>query len=106
MRISIEWAMTKGDSGYKPCEWCEAEHEPCTVIVRVDPHGFEICPECAEAILRRGERGGVAADWPTWEEYRRALREHPDFMMTEEELDRAEELGLYWDFFELAHLYG
>lgn len=104
MRISIEWAMTRGDSGYRPCEWCEAEFEPRTIIVRVDPHGHEICGECAEAILQRKERGRVEAIWPTWEKYQEALREHPDFMMTKEELDRAEELGLYWDFFELADL--
>ena len=48
------------------------------------------------------------ACWPTWEEYQDALqdalREHPDFMLTEVELDRANELGLYDDFFELAIL--
>lgn len=48
--------------------------------------------------------GPVKASWPMWEEYQRALREHPEFMMTEEELDRAEELGLYDDFFRLADL--
>lgn len=106
MKISIEWAMTRECSGYRPCGWCEAEFEPRSVMVCVDPHGYEICGECAEAILRRRpERGSpVAADWPTWEEYQQALREHPDFMLTEEELERAEELGLYGDFFGTSFL--
>ncbi len=70
------------------------------------PHEHEMRGECAEAILRhRRERAAsVAADWLTREEYQEALAEHPEFMMTEEELDRAEELGLYDDFFRLADL--
>lgn len=104
MKITLQWAMTCGDSGYRPCEWCEAEFEPRSVIVLVDPHGYEICQECARAILQRRERGDVAAEWPTWEEYQEALREWPDFMLSEEELARAEELGLYDAFFELAQL--
>jgi len=46
----------------------------------------------------------VAANRPTWGEYQKAVREHPEFMMTEDELDRANELGLYWASFELADL--
>lgn len=57
-----------------------------------------------EVILKRKERARVKASWPMWEEYQRALREHPEFMMTEEELDRAEELGLDDYFFRLADL--
>jgi hypothetical protein len=34
----------------------------------------------------------------------RLLFEHPEPMMTDEELDRSEELSLYDDFFELAQL--
>jgi hypothetical protein len=56
-------------------------------------------------IRHRPEQGApIGASWPTWEGYQKALREHPTFMMTEDELDRANELGLYWDFFELAQL--
>ncbi len=107
MKITLEWAMTWGDSGFRPCEWCEAEFEPRTVIVLGDPHGHEICGECAEAILRlRPQSGPVPAGWPTWEEYQAALRDHPKFMMTEGELDRAEELGLYDNLFEMAQLTG
>ena len=95
--------MTREDSGYKPCEWCEADFEPRTIIVRVDPHGEETCGECGGHPCHRPERGTpVAADWPTWEEYQEALRDLPDFMMTEEALDRAEELGLSDALCELA----
>jgi hypothetical protein len=106
MRISIERAMIRGDSGYKPCELCEAEFEPTPVVVRVDPYVEQICGEGAEAVRRyRPERGvPVAANRPTWGEYQKAVREHPEFMMTEDELDRANELGLYWASFELADL--
>lgn len=103
MRITLEWAMTPSDSAVRPCEFCGAEFEPQTVMVCVDPHGFEVCPECARALLK-GERCGIRAQWPTWEQYQQALREHPEPMMTDDELRLAEELGLYDDFFELAHL--
>lgn len=104
MRISIEWTMTKDDSGVRPCAFCDAEFEPQTVMVCVDPHAFEICPECVRALLK-GEQCGVRAQWPTWEQYQQALREHPEFMMTKEELDRAEELGLYDAFFNMSYLF-
>ena len=103
MRISIEWAMTPEFSGFRPCEFCGAEFEPQPVIVCVDPHGFEICQECVRALLK-GERCGVRVKWPTWEQYQRALRKHPEPMMSEEECKRAEELGLYDDFFRLGDL--
>ncbi len=56
------------------------------------------------SILRHRPKRGtpVAAGWPMWEEYQEAVRDLPDFTMTEGELDRAEELGLYGDFCELA----
>lgn len=103
MRITIEWAMTEETSALRPCAWCEAEFDPQPVMVCVDPHNFEICPECARAVLK-GEQCGIRTQWPTWEEYQEALREHPEPMMTEEECARAEELGLYDDFFNLADL--
>lgn len=103
MRIAMEWAMTKECSAVRPCEFCGAGFEPQSVMVCVDPHGFEICPECVRVLLK-GERCGVRALWPTWESYQEALLEHPEPMMTEEECTRAEELGLYDDFFNLAHL--
>ena len=64
----------------------------------VDPHGHEVCGECAEAILRHpwGRGAPAAAGWATWQEYQKALREQPEFMMTEDELDRANELGLLY----------
>jgi hypothetical protein len=71
------------------------------------PHGYETCGECAGVILLRHRperRVSVAADRPMWEEYQEALREHPEFMMTDDELQRAEELGPYWGFFELTQL--
>ncbi len=84
MFITIEWAMTKEDSGYRLCELCEADFGSRSIIVSTDPHGFEICDECARALLRRGEKGGVKAHWSTWEQYQDALREHPEPMMTKE----------------------
>ena len=57
MRISFEWAMTREDSGYAPCGWCEAEFEPSPVIVRLQSDVDQICGEGAEAILRRSEKG-------------------------------------------------
>lgn len=64
-----------------------------------------MCPECVRVLLK-GERCGARASWPTWEEYQRALREYPEFMLTEDELGRAEELGLYDDFFGLTRIEG
>lgn len=104
MRIDLQWAMTREDSGFKPCELCEADFEPRSIIVGIDPHGFEICHECVSCLLRREDRDRVRADWPTWEEYERALRDHPEPMMTSGECDRAEELGLYDAFYNLAKL--
>lgn len=104
MRISLEWAMTAKCSGYRPCEFCESDFEPQSIIVSVDPHGFEICPECTRALLK-GERCGIRAKWPTWEQYQQALSDYPEPMMTEEECERAEELGLYDDFFVLTDIY-
>lgn len=105
MRITLEWAMTYRDSAIRPCELCEVEFEPRSLVISIGPHGFEICDDCAGALFRRKEKGGVEADWPTWEQYQDALREHPEPMMTTEELRRAEELGLYDDFFELTLIY-
>jgi len=103
--IDLQWAMTERDSALRPCEMCEAEFEPRSVVVHIAPYGYEICDGCAEALLKtRAARGGVRADWPTWDEYQAALREHPEPMMSSEELERAEELGLYDDFFGLAQL--
>jgi hypothetical protein len=55
-------------------------------------------------VAEKGERCGVRARWPTWERYRRALRDQPRSMMSEKECERAEELDLYDDFFGLARL--
>lgn len=105
MRIYLSRAMTEKGSGYRPCELCEADFEPRSIIMGIGPHGFEICGECARALLGRGERGGVRADWPTLEQYEQALRDYPEPMMTDEELRRAEELDLYDDFWELSVLH-
>ena len=104
MRIDLQWAMTGEESGWRPCELCEADFEPRSIIVSIDPYGFEICEECTRALRQRAERGGVEVEWPTWEEYQAALREHPEPMMSEAELRRAEELGLYEDLYKLAQL--
>lgn len=103
MEIRLERAMTKKCSAFRPCEWCEADFEPQPVIVTVAPHGFELCPECARAILK-GERCGIRAKWPTWERYQEALRLYPEPMMTEEECELSEEIGLYDSFFNLTFL--
>lgn len=97
--------MTKEDSADRLCELCEAEFEPRSIIVRIDPYGHEICDACTRAVLQRANRAGVKAQWPTWEAYRQALREHPEPMMTERELQRAEELGFYDAFSGLAQLF-
>lgn len=106
MRIDLERTMTAGDSGYLPCDLCEAEFEPRSIIVSLGATGREICDGCAGALLPRkgSEAGRVPADWPTWEKYQQALRDFPEPMMSREECDRAEELGLYDDFFELSQL--
>lgn len=102
MEITLERAMTREDSGHGACELCGVAFEPRPVIVRIGPWYEEICGECVRALL--AGRGEVPAGWPTWERYQEALREHPEPMMTPEELDRAEELGLYHDFYEAAQL--
>lgn len=104
MEIQLERAMTPEDSGWRPCDLCEADFEPRPVMVCLSVTGYEICPECAGALLPRKDRGEVPADWPTWERYQQALRHYPEPMMTSEECDRAAELGLYDDFFVLSQL--
>lgn len=107
MEIRLERAMTEGCSALRPCAWCEEGFEPVPVMVTVDPYGYEICPECARAILK-GERCGVREKlgWPTWERYQEALRLYREPMMTKEECRRAEELGLYDAAFEMSFLDG
>jgi len=103
MEVRLERAMTEGCSAFRPCAWCEVGFEPQSVMVTVDPHGYEVCPECARVLLK-GERCGARAKWPTWERYQEALQLYPEPMMTKEECQRAEELGLYDDFFEISFL--
>ena len=103
MEVRLERAMTKEDSAYRPCAFCGEGFESQTVMVTVDPHGYEVCPECARALLK-GERCGFRAKCPTWERYQEALRLYPEPMVTKEELRRAEELGLYDDLFEMSFL--
>lgn len=104
--VRLERAMTPTSSALRPCEWCGADFEPRPVMVTVAPHGHEICPGCAEAILNGPRRGFRAApDFPTWERYQEALRVYPEPMLaSDEECERAEELGLYDDLFEMTFL--
>lgn len=88
-----EPAPTPPDSnlpGWRPCELCEADFEPRSIIEAIGPYGYEICDECTRALLQRKKQGGVAADWPTWEHYQQALRDYPEPMMSSDEFDRAE----------------
>jgi hypothetical protein len=106
MEVRLERAMTPTSSALRPCAWCEEEFEAQPVMVTVAPHGYELCPECARAILK-GERCGVRAKlgWPTWERYQEALGLYPEPMLaSDEECARAEELGLYDDLFEMSFL--
>jgi hypothetical protein len=103
MRIFLERAMGPKDLEDVPCGLCEAEFRLRSVTVRIT-HGDEICDHCARALLLdRRAQGRVEADWPTWERCQEALREHPKPMMSEQELERAEELGLDEVVFRLAH---
>ncbi len=106
MDVRLERAMTPTSSALRPCEWCGGKFEPRPVMVTVEPHGYEICPECARAVLK-GERCGfrAAPGFPTWERYQEALALYPEPMLaSDEECARAENLGLYDDLFEMTFL--
>lgn len=105
MRIELQWAMIEDDRAAMACALCGADFQPEPVILRIDPYGYEMCETCLWWLSKRREAGGVVEDWPTWEQYRRALAEHPEVMFPDPgELERGEKAGRYWEFWELSVL--
>lgn len=90
MNIELQWAMLEEDipSG---CNLCWADFEGTPVIIRIDPSGHEICPECLKALGVRKEQV-PDAPWPTFAEYQELVRSHPAPMFSSlEEMEANEE---------------
>ncbi len=76
MRIELQWAFTDADIPRKPCALCEVEFEGKAVIIRCDPHSYEVCEDCLRALdVRKEQEGG--APWPSWAEYEDLVESHP-----------------------------
>jgi hypothetical protein len=76
MRIELQWAFTEDDMVKQPCVLCEHAFESKAVIIRSDPHGYEVCEECLRALSGR-KATLPGAPWPTWEEYEALVAAHP-----------------------------
>ncbi len=88
--IELQWA-TLGEYIPTGCNLCGAEFEATPVIIRIDPFGEEICPDCLRALDVRKEQV-PNAPWPTFAEYQEAARSHPAPMFASlEELEAAAE---------------
>ncbi len=84
MRIELQWAFTDADIPRKPCALCEIEFEGKAVIIRCDPHSYEVCEDCLRALdVRKEQEDG--APWPSWGEYEDLVESHPEPMFESDE---------------------
>jgi ribosome-binding protein aMBF1 (putative translation factor) len=84
MRIELQWAFTDADIPRKPCALCEIEFEGEAVIIRCDPHSYEVCEDCLRALDGRKEQED-GAPWPSWAEYEDLVESHPAPMFESDE---------------------